>query len=41
VALNGALLSQGMPNFGDRLSEKDVLDIRKYILTVANKESKK
>ncbi len=41
VALNGALLSQGMPNFGDRLSEKDVLDIRKYILTMANKESKK
>jgi quinohemoprotein ethanol dehydrogenase len=41
VALNGALLSQGMPNFGDRLSEKDVLDIRKYVLTVANKESKK
>jgi quinohemoprotein ethanol dehydrogenase len=41
VALNGALLSQGMPNFGDRLSEKDVLDIRKYVLTVANKDSKK
>jgi len=40
VAYNGAYLPLGMPKFGDRLNEKDILDIQKYILTIA-KEGKK
>lgn len=35
VAHKGGYLPLGMPKFGDRLSEKDILDIRKYILTKA------
>lgn len=40
VAHKGAYLPLGMPKFEDRLSEKDILDIQKYILTKA-KEGKK
>lgn len=32
VVQKGAYLQKGMPNFGDRLSEKDIQDIQKYIL---------
>jgi quinohemoprotein ethanol dehydrogenase len=35
VAHKGAYVSLGMPKFGDRLSEKDILNIQKYILTKA------
>jgi len=35
VAHQGAYLPLGMPKFGDRLSEKDILDIQKYILSKA------
>ncbi|WP_149304707.1 PQQ-dependent dehydrogenase, methanol/ethanol family [Pareuzebyella sediminis] len=31
----GALLGLGMPNFGDRLSEDDIGDVKNYILSVA------
>ncbi|MEO0334522.1 MAG: cytochrome c, partial [Bacteroidota bacterium] len=31
----GALLSQGMPNFGDRLTESQIADIKHYILSEA------
>jgi quinohemoprotein ethanol dehydrogenase len=31
----GAFLKKGMPNFGDRLSEQDVLDIKNYVLSDA------
>lgn len=39
IAHKGGYLSLGMPKFGDRLTEKDIQDIQKYILTTA-KESK-
>ena len=32
----GALLSLGMPNFGDRLTEQDIADIKNYLLSEAN-----
>jgi quinohemoprotein ethanol dehydrogenase len=31
----GAFLGKGMPNFGDRLSEQDMLDVKHYILNEA------
>jgi quinohemoprotein ethanol dehydrogenase len=40
VVHKGAYEKLGMPNFGNRLSEKDILAIQKYILTKA-KEGKK
>ena len=39
VAHKGGYLPLGMPKFGDRLSEKDILDIRKYILTKAREKA--
>ncbi len=39
VAHKGGYLPLGMPKFGDRLSEKDILDIRKYILTKARENA--
>lgn len=41
IVHQGAYLPLGMPRFGDRLSEKDVLDIQKYILTTASEVKKK
>jgi quinohemoprotein ethanol dehydrogenase len=35
IVYRGAYLPLGMPRFGDRLSENDVLDIQKFILTSA------
>ena len=40
VAHKGTYLPLGMPKFGDRLSEKDILDIQKYILTKAKEGNK-
>lgn len=33
VVKEGAYLPLGMPNFGDRLTEKDILNIRNYVLS--------
>lgn len=41
IAHKGAYLPLGMPKFGDRLSEKDILDIQKYILTKASEAKAK
>lgn len=41
VVKEGAYLPLGMPKFGDRLSEKNILDIRKYILSKANEPAVK
>ncbi|MCB0688163.1 MAG: PQQ-dependent dehydrogenase, methanol/ethanol family [Saprospiraceae bacterium] len=41
IVRGGVLLSLGMPNFGDRLSEKDVNDLQKFILNSAKTISKK
>ena len=41
IAHKGAYLPLGMPKFGDRLSEKDILDIQKYILTKASEAKEK
>jgi len=38
IVLKGLLLSNGMPNFGNRLGEKDVTDIHNYILATAKKQ---
>ncbi len=35
IVLEGALASQGMPNFGDMLSEEDVEDIKSHVLYTA------
>ena len=35
VVHKGAYEKLGMPKFGNRLSEKDILDIQKYVLTKA------
>lgn len=40
IVHDGAYLPLGMPKFGDRISEQDVLNIQKFILTTA-KEIKK
>ena len=36
IVLKGMYLKKGMPNFSDRLKEKDVNDIKNYILHSAN-----
>lgn len=41
IAHKGSYAALGMPKFGDRLSEKDILDIQKYILTQANEGKNK
>ncbi len=41
VVKEGAYLPLGMPKFGDRLSEKNILDIRSYILSKANEQAVK
>jgi len=33
----GAFLGKGMPAFGDRLSDQDILDLKNYILSAAKK----
>lgn len=38
IVLKGLLLSKGMPNFGNRLSEKDVKDIHSYVLASAKEQ---
>jgi quinohemoprotein ethanol dehydrogenase len=35
IVRDGKYLPKGMPNFGDRLSEQDVNDIKQYVLSVA------
>ncbi len=41
IVKGGKYLPKGMPNFGDRLSDQDMADIKQYILSVArNKRSK-
>jgi mono/diheme cytochrome c family protein len=37
IVREGLLLSQGMPDFGDRLSQEDGENIKKYILAKASK----
>lgn len=37
VVKEGGLLPLGMPKFGDRLTDKDIMDIQQYILTQAKK----
>lgn len=39
VVNDGAYLPLGMPKFGDRLTEKNILDIRSYILRKANEKT--
>jgi quinohemoprotein ethanol dehydrogenase len=41
IVRNGAYLPLGMPKFGDRLSEKEVLDIQKFILNKASEAAGK
>ena len=36
IVLNGALESQGMPNFGELLSEEDLEDIKNFVLYTAD-----
>lgn len=31
----GLFLEKGMPNFGDRLSKEDIMDIKNYVLSNA------
>jgi quinohemoprotein ethanol dehydrogenase len=38
IVREGKYLPKGMPNFGDRLSEQDVADIKQYILSEAKKK---
>jgi len=35
IVRDGKYLPKGMPNFGDRLSEQDVNDVKQYVLSVA------
>jgi len=35
ILLNGILVSQGMPNFGEYLTKEDVADIKSYVLYTA------
>jgi quinohemoprotein ethanol dehydrogenase len=41
IVLKGLLLPAGMPDFGNRLSEKDVADIQNYILATAKEQGQK
>jgi quinohemoprotein ethanol dehydrogenase len=41
IVLKGTLLVKGMPDFSDRLSERDVEDIQGYILATAHEQSLK
>jgi quinohemoprotein ethanol dehydrogenase len=36
IVLKGMYLKKGMPNYSDRLNQKDVSDIKNYILHAAN-----
>ena len=36
IVLKGMYLKKGMPNFSDRLNQKDVNNIKNYILHAAN-----
>jgi quinohemoprotein ethanol dehydrogenase len=38
IVSKGLLLANGMPDFGDRLSEKDVTDIHNYVLATAKEQ---
>ncbi len=38
IVQNGGYVNLGMPNFGNRLSEKEILDIQKYVLKKAREK---
>ena len=41
IVQKGLLTANGMSNFGNRLTDKDVIDLRSYILTIAGEKLKK